>query len=61
MMFACPGYILKRTKGIEIKLGLWIDGSERKCSAQEQASCVTGTATLRQGICAYACVFMGYV
>ena len=57
MMFACPGYILKRTKGIEIKL----DGSERKCSAQEQASCVTGTATLRQGICAYACVFIGYV
>ena len=25
-----PGHILESTKGIEMKLGLYIDGSERK-------------------------------
>jgi len=29
------GHILESTKGIEMKLGLWIDDSERKCSTQE--------------------------
>ena len=32
----CPGHILKSTKGIEMKLGLKIDGSERKDSAHKQ-------------------------
>ena len=33
-MNACPGHILKSTKGIEMKLGLLIDESERKGSAK---------------------------
>jgi len=31
-MDACLGHILENTKGIKMKLGLWIDGSERKDS-----------------------------
>jgi len=31
-MDACPGNILESTKGFEMKLGLLIDGSERKGS-----------------------------
>jgi len=31
-MDACPGHILESTKGIEIKLGLYIDGNGRRCS-----------------------------
>jgi len=31
-MVVCPGHILETTKGIEMKLGLSIDGSERKGS-----------------------------
>ena len=34
-MVGCPGHILESTKGIEVKLGLQIDGSEWKGSAQE--------------------------
>jgi len=36
-MDACPGHILKSTgtKGIEMKLGLYIGGSQGKGSAQE--------------------------
>ena len=34
-MDACLGYILKSTKGIEMELGLYIDKSKRKGSAQE--------------------------
>jgi len=34
-MDACPGHILESTKDIEMKLGLYIDVSERKCRAQE--------------------------
>ena len=30
-----PGQILEGTKGIEMKLGLYIDDSERKGSVQE--------------------------
>ena len=32
----CQGHILKSTKGIEMKLGLKIDGSERKDSTHKQ-------------------------
>jgi len=32
-MDVCPGHIFKSTKGIETKLGLYIDKSERKGSA----------------------------
>ena len=35
----CPVHILESTKGIEMKLGLQIDGSERKGSAQEPQPC----------------------
>jgi len=34
-MDVCSGHILESTKGIEKKLVLQIDGSERKGSAQE--------------------------
>jgi len=34
-MVACPGHILKSTKGIEIKLGTYIAVNERKCRKQE--------------------------
>jgi len=33
VMVACPGHILSRTIGFEIKLSICIDGNERKCSA----------------------------
>jgi len=29
-MDACPGHILESTKGIEMKLGLYIDDNQRK-------------------------------
>jgi len=32
---ACLCHILESTKGIEIKLGTYIDVNERKCSRQE--------------------------
>ena len=32
---ACLGHILESTKGIEIKLGTYIDVNERKCRRQE--------------------------
>ena len=32
---ACMGHIFKSTKGIEMNIGLKIDGIERKCTAQE--------------------------
>jgi len=32
---ACPAHILLSKKGIEMKLGLKMDGSERKCSTHE--------------------------
>jgi len=35
IMDACLGHILESTKDIVMKLGLWIDGSERKGIAQE--------------------------
>jgi len=34
-MDACPSLIFESTKGIEMKLGLYIEKSERKDSAQE--------------------------
>jgi len=34
-MDACLSNILESTKGIKMKLGLYIDASERKCRAQE--------------------------
>ena len=34
-MDACPGHILESTKEIEMKLGLQIDDSDMKGSAQE--------------------------
>ena len=37
-MDVCPGHILESTKGIEKKLVLQIDGSERKGRAQESQS-----------------------
>ena len=33
-MVARPGHTLESAKNIEMKLGLQIDGSERKCNAQ---------------------------
>jgi len=30
-MVACPGHILESTKGIELKLGTYIDVNETKC------------------------------
>jgi len=33
---ACPGHILESTKGIEIKLGTYIDVNGRKCRRQQQ-------------------------
>ena len=35
IMDVCPGHILESTKGIKMKLGSQIDGSEMKGSAQE--------------------------
>jgi len=35
LMVAYPGYILESTKGIEIKLGTYIDVNERKYRRQE--------------------------
>ena len=35
---ACPGHILESTQGIEMKLGLLINGSERKGLVQEPES-----------------------
>ena len=35
IMDACPRHILESTKGIEIKLGTYIDFNERKCRRQE--------------------------
>ena len=32
---ACPSLILESTKGIEIKLGTYIDVNKRKCRRQE--------------------------
>ena len=32
---ACSGHILESIKGIEIKLGTYIDVNERKCRRQE--------------------------
>ena len=40
-MVACPGHILESTKGIEIKLGTYIDVNERKCRRQEPYSYLT--------------------
>jgi len=40
-MDACPGHILESTKEIEMKLGLYIDDSERKGSGQEPYSYLT--------------------
>ena len=37
-MDACPGHILESTKEIEMKLGLQIDDSDMKGSAQEPYS-----------------------
>jgi len=37
-MVTCPGPILESTKGIKMKLDLYIGGSERKCSVQEPLS-----------------------
>ena len=34
-MVACPGHIMESTKGIEIKLGLQIDGSGKNGKRQE--------------------------
>ena len=34
-MVAYPGHILESTKGIEIKLGIYIDVNERKYRGQE--------------------------
>jgi len=34
-MVACPSHILESTKGIEIKLGTYIDVNERMCRRQE--------------------------
>jgi len=34
-MDVCPGHIVESTKRIEMKLGLYIDSSERKFSVQE--------------------------
>jgi len=34
-MDVCPGHILESTKGIEIKLGTYIDVNKRKCRRQE--------------------------
>jgi len=34
-MVACPGYILESRKGIQIKLGTYIDENERKCRRQK--------------------------
>jgi len=34
-MVACPGHILESTKGIDIKLGTYIDVNERKYRRQE--------------------------
>jgi len=33
-MDSCLGHILESTKGIEIKLGTYIDVNERKCRRQ---------------------------
>jgi len=35
-MVASPGNILESVKGIEMKLGSYIDVNERKCIIQEQ-------------------------
>jgi len=35
IMVACPGHILESIKGIEIKLGTYIDVNEKKCRRQE--------------------------
>jgi len=40
-MVACPNHILESTKGIEIKLGTYIDVNERKCKRQEPYYCLT--------------------
>jgi len=37
-MDACPGHIMKCAKGIELKLGLYIDGSKRMGSTQQPYS-----------------------
>jgi len=34
-MVACPGHTLEIIKGLEIKLGTYIDVNERKCRRQE--------------------------
>ena len=31
IMDSCLSHVLESTNGIEMKLGLWIDDSERKC------------------------------
>jgi len=33
-MGVCPGHILESTKGIEMKLGTYIDVNKRKCRRQ---------------------------
>jgi len=40
-MVDCPEHILESTKGIEIKLGTYIDFNERKYSRQEPYSYLT--------------------
>jgi len=35
MIDACPGHILETPKGIEIKLGTYIDVNEKKCRKRE--------------------------
>ena len=37
-MDACPGHILESTNGIEMELGLYIDGRQLKGNAQEPYS-----------------------
>jgi len=32
---ACPGHIVQSTKGIEMKLGSYVDVNKRKCRRQE--------------------------
>jgi len=32
---ACPGHILQCTRGIEMKLGSYVDVNKRKCRRQE--------------------------
>jgi len=41
IMVACPGCIFESTKGIEMKLGTYIDVNKRKCRRQEPNSYVT--------------------